>query len=329
MEGNDYSESAGDLVGLTFGGPGDSLVDHAQTWDAVSVWDTFYDMAYPGDTFEINDSGVAQEFDGTAVYNATVTFIDGSTANVTAVVAQDTDGNTYWVPEYSDNTDHATMQSAPIQSVTFDSLNSNYAYGLNVDRMDPTFITCFTSGTRITTQSGQKPIETLSVGDKILTMDHGFQEIRWIGTCQVQAEGAFAPILIQKGALDNDSDLLVSPQHRMLYYGPQCEMLFGVAEVLIPAKHLVNDLTIRPKEGGMVTYYHLMFDTHEIIYAENCPSESFHPGEFTLDNVAQDTRDELLALFPELAIDKGLHYGATARQTIKPYETNLLLNSED
>lgn len=42
-------------------------------------------------------------------------------------------------------------------------------------------IICFTPGTRIITRAGFMPIEDLSVGDRVMTRDHGFQEIAWIG----------------------------------------------------------------------------------------------------------------------------------------------------
>jgi len=82
---------------------------------------------------------------------------------------------------------------------------------------------CFTAGTLIKTQSGEVLIEDLAKGDMVLTMDHGYQPIRWIGSSKRPATGNMAPILIRKGALGNDRDLRVSPQHRMLLQGWQAE----------------------------------------------------------------------------------------------------------
>lgn len=39
---------------------------------------------------------------------------------------------------------------------------------------------CFTLGTLIDTDRGPVPIEELSVGDRVATLDHGFQPIRWV-----------------------------------------------------------------------------------------------------------------------------------------------------
>ena len=93
-------------------------------------------------------------------------------------------------------------------------------------------IVCFTSGTLITTQSGEVAIEKLSAGDMVLTMDHGYQPIRWIGSSKRIAMGDLAPILIRKDTLGNTRDLRVSPQHRMLIQGSNAELLFGEAQVL-------------------------------------------------------------------------------------------------
>ena len=80
---------------------------------------------------------------------------------------------------------------------------------------------CFAQGTWVTTPSGQVPIEELAAGDMVVTMDHGPQPIRWIGSSKRPATGNMAPILIRKGALGNTRDLRVSPQHRMLLSGWQ------------------------------------------------------------------------------------------------------------
>ena len=185
-------------------------------------------------------------------------------------------------------------------------------------------IPCFTRGTRIATVSGDRCIEDLVAGDLVLTMDRGYQPIRWIGSSKRPATGDVAPILIRKGALGNDRDLRVSPQHRMLLQGWQAEMLFGEEEVLATAKSLVNDHSILRDEGGEVEYFHMLFDTHEIIYAEGAPSESFHPGEQGWKALDQATRDEILTLFPELADGRFEDYGASARTSLKHNEGQLL-----
>jgi len=64
----------------------------------------------------------------------------------------------------------------------------------------------------------QHKIEQFSVGDKVLTRDDGPQAVRWIGQTTLRAMGEFAPIMITNGALHNENDLLVSPDHRLFVY---------------------------------------------------------------------------------------------------------------
>jgi hypothetical protein len=185
-------------------------------------------------------------------------------------------------------------------------------------------IVCFTSGTLIKTKSGERPIEDLSVGDTVITMDHGCQPIRWIGSSKRKAEGDVAPVLIRKGALGNKRDLRVSPQHRMLLQGWQAELLFGETEVLATAKSLINDHSIIRVEGGEVEYFHMLFDTHEVIWAEGALSESFHPGKQGWKGFDQATRDEILSLFPQLSDENFDSYGPSARLSLKHKEGALL-----
>lgn len=323
-EGNTTSENAGALVGLTFGGPGNPLLDDFVTWSPVGNPGEFYDMdGRPAEHFRI-DGGNPQRFDGTAVYNATITYVDGSTGTFTAVIAQDTNGNAYLVPEYVSPGDQSVLEAGPIQSVTLNSLAGNNYSGLNTDRYNWNYVTCFLEGTLIETVDGPRAIEDLQQGDLIPTMDNGCQPIRWVASSKITGNPKAAPVRIQAGALGNTRDLYVSPQHRVLLTGWRAELYMGEDEVLVPAIQLVNDKTIRQVQKDSFTYYHLLFDNHELIYAAGIASESFHPGEKAIGSMAEDARDELLAIFPELASITTDSYGPCARPTTKSFEAAVL-----
>ncbi len=133
----------------------------------------------------------------------------------------------------------------------------------------------FTRGTHITLHSGeQRPIENLRIGDRILTRDDGPQELRWIGESTVRATGDFAPIRIKAGTLHNSGDLIVSPDHRLFIYQRNDTIGIGRSELLVKARHLINEDTITVQAGGFVDYFQLLFDAHHIIYAEGIAAES-------------------------------------------------------
>lgn len=218
-------------------------------------------------------------------------------------------------------------------SLSFDPANSENG---SVTLSDGTVITfeeienfiCFAKGTKIRTASGARLIEDLRAGDWIETHDNGLQEIKWIGSREVPAIGKLAPIKFAAGALLNSSDLWVSPQHRMLIAGWRAELLYGEHEVLVPAKHLVNDHTIYRDECGTVEYFHILFDGHEIIFANDAPSESFHPGEVGLSVIEDACREEIFTIFPELRNNVSA-FGLSARMSLKPHESSLLTTGKD
>ena len=181
-------------------------------------------------------------------------------------------------------------------------------------------IVCFASGTGILTPHGLRPIKDLQVGDFVITRDNGLQAIRWIGQRTVPALNKFAPIRFAAGSLPNlERPLLVSPQHRMLVGNHLSELYLGESEVLVSAKHMVNGTSITREVGGEVTYMHLLFEQHEIIYADGTASESFHPGDMGLDALSNAARDEMFKLFPQLRSDPQ-HYGNTARKCLRKHE---------
>lgn len=203
--------------------------------------------------------------------------------------------------------------------------NSGHTFSSYEDRV----ITCFVRGTKLETPTGDVLVEEISIGDYVLTADSGAQAVRWIGSRKLKATRATTPIRIKAGALGEhmpSSDLLVSPAHRVLISGWRAQALFGEPEYLVAAKDLVNDHTIVVAyDVKEVEYFHLLFDKHEIVNSNGTPSESFHPNVDALSALAQDARDELYALFPELSVKENGGYSEISRPLLSQAEAQLLL----
>ena len=157
----------------------------------------------------------------------------------------------------------------------------------------PTLTTvCFMAGTGIATPKGPVSVETLAIGQLVMTADGRAAPVRWIGRQTVAR--LFArdnlPIRIKAGALAEQlpsRDLLVSPAHALLVDG-----------VLAQAGALVNGVSIlrESQVPASFIYYHVELDDHALILAENVPAETF------VDNVERtvfDNWDEYLALYPD------------------------------
>lgn len=209
------------------------------------------------------------------------------------------------VGDFSDNT-------ALGGSITLTGITRN---DLTVENIN---VACFTQGTLIDTATGPAPIESLTAGTLIRTLDRGFQPLRAVLTRAVPGDGRFAPILFKAGALGNTRDLLTSPAHRMLISDWRAELLFGEDEVLVSARALQNDCTIIRAPRAEITYFHLLMDEHEIIFAEGIATESYQHGAFAGDTAVET---ELAALFPDLLAAQS----RSARTTLRGYEVAALL----
>lgn len=157
----------------------------------------------------------------------------------------------------------------------------------------------FSRGTHITLASGaQRPIEDLQIGDRVLTRDDGPQQVRWIGQSTVRAVGDFAPICIDAGTLNNDHDLILSPDHRLFIYQRSDVLGAGRSELLVKARHLVNGDSVRVRVGGFVDYFQLLFDGHQIIYAEGIAAESMLIDSRTKPVLPADLSESLGDVIP-------------------------------
>lgn len=142
-------------------------------------------------------------------------------------------------------------------------------------RFAQTACVSFTRGTHIALANGaQRAVEDLAIGDLVLTRDDGPQPVRWIGQQTIRATGAFAPVLIRKGTLNNENDLVLSPDHRIFVYQRQDRIGAGRPELLVRVRHLVNGTSVVQLDGGFVDYFQLLFDDHQIIFAEGIATES-------------------------------------------------------
>ena len=193
-------------------------------------------------------------------------------------------------------------------------------------------IICFVPGTRITTPTGPKLVEELAEGDQICTKDSGAQAIRWIGSRRMTGGRLIVmphlrPIRLRTHALadgEPDGDLIVSPDHRVLVKGPVAQALFNTPEVLVAARDLINDRSVRVENACReVSYVHLMLDAHQIVWANGVECESFHPAGAALEKVEPDQRQALLDQFPEICDDPFL-YGDYARRNLTRSEAAIL-----
>ncbi len=105
-------------------------------------------------------------------------------------------------------------------------------------------------------------------------------------------------------------------------------MLFGADEILVCARDLVNDRSVRARPGGDVTYVHLLFDRHQIVRSANLETESFLPGPQTRSSFEASMVEEILSLFPDIDPDTGLGYAPAARRILKRYEAQVLRHQQ-
>lgn len=194
--------------------------------------------------------------------------------------------------------------------------------------VEMTTVPCLVQGTLIDTPDGQVPVEDLRVGDLVMTRDDGPQPVRWAGRSTRVGTGGDVPVVFCAGALGDHDEVEMSQNHRVLIKSGRAQLLFGEDEILVKAKDLVNDVSIRMGTAGKpVTYVHLLFDKHQIIRGNGLESESYHPGRETMDSFDAETREEILRLMPEISDEAGAGYGRAARRSLKSYESRALLDA--
>ncbi len=205
--------------------------------------------AYPGDTVTVNLSG-------------------GGTATYTGITFYLADGREVFTP-----TDGQVLQDGTFAGSS--AVTGQGSVDAGGGELGPP---CLTPGVLIDTTRGRLPIEEVTEGAMVDTLDRGYRPVLWVGRTELRADPQHAPVHFDVGAVGNSEAFDVSPQHRMYVGGWQAELNYGQPEVLVAATHLVGLPGVTRRPPGRVTYLHLLLDRHEIIRTAGAWSESYFPG---------------------------------------------------
>lgn len=139
------------------------------------------------------------------------------------------------------------------------------------------------AGTRVATAIGWRPVEAVSVGDKVLTFDGGLQrvtgvrrQVLWSG--EGDCPRRFWPLSVPAGALGNREVMSLLPRQPVMVESDSAEELFGDPFALIPAMSLddINGITRAPPRGP-VEVITVQFADDQVVFANSgalflCPA---------------------------------------------------------
>lgn len=170
------------------------------------------------------------------------------------------------------------------------------------------YVSCFTNGTLIETDQGQVAVEHLRPGSLVRTTSGAFKPVRLclrrdVSAREMAENHRLRPVKITAGALGDRmprTDLWVSRQHRMVASSPITNRMFG-QDALIAAIRLAELPGIYVDETReTLSYFHLVFDSHELILANGAPTESYLVTARSVEDDDCATAREIRTLFPEL-----------------------------
>lgn len=338
-------DGAGDTI---FGGDGNDEIRGGKGGDSLGG-DSGNDSLFGGDDHDTIDGGTGNDTiqggDGNDTLtggdgNDTFDFVRGGDDDVVtdfSVTDTDSDGK---YDDQLDVSDLRDLEGNPVNAwdvivtddgsgnalLTFPEGETIVLQGVTPAQMSTAAqknaagIPCFTTGTLIRTPGGEVAVEMLRPGDMVLTRDNGPQPVVWsamrhLSSADLAKAPDLRPVVFAPGALGQDKRLLVSPQHGMLMQGA------GGEQSLARAIHLARlpGGKIRVAKGvKKVTYVHLMFESHQVIWSNGLLSESFYPGAWGLQALDTAALREMAQLFPDMARLGALEgYGETAREVLK------------
>jgi Hint domain len=148
---------------------------------------------------------------------------------------------------------------------------------------------CFLKGTKIGTAEGERKVEDLAGGDLLPTLFGGMRPIQWIARYAYKKSDPIKPwaryarpVRIARSALAPNvphADLFVTNWHALF-----------IDDALVPAGNLINGTTITlypADEFDELEFFHIKFETHDVIHAEGAACETLSTVSETASNFAE------------------------------------------
>lgn len=166
----------------------------------------------------------------------------------------------------------------------------------------------FARGTLLATDRGLVAVEDLWPGDKVKTVDAGFQTLQWRGSTILSAHARGQdPAMGKLTRISADSfgigrpmpDLVLGPRARMVHRANGVRQLTGADAALIAARDFIDGVSIvELTPPTTVQSYHLGFERHHLLVANGVEVESMHPGPAHLLGLRGEMLDLFLSCFP-------------------------------
>ncbi|MEM7439077.1 MAG: Hint domain-containing protein [Pseudomonadota bacterium] len=208
-------------------------------------------------------------------------------ADLTWQVQDLTTGDTVWATQQADQSapdGFTTLQSSrPLvtgrayRTVCIEPSDRSTIYP-HADKTDRQQRLGLSADTLIMTAKGEVRADTLVAGDRLVTRDHGMQPLIWVGKCE-RTHAICPTATFPTGAINNARPLTLAPNTCVLVKGAEALSMFGKAEVLVSAHHLMDSLDSKPAKLKSTKFVQLIFARHEIIYADAAAAESFLADE--------------------------------------------------
>jgi hypothetical protein len=135
---------------------------------------------------------------------------------------------------------------------------------------------CFLKGTLIDTPDGQKKIEDLLIGDLVTTIGGAARPVQFISAYSYKKADPsrdwvedVKPVVVRKSAISDNvpnRDLYMTRAHALY-----------LDDMLVPVCNLINGSTIVVDDAedlSELEYFHVKFESHDVIYAEGAACES-------------------------------------------------------
>ena len=295
VDGNGTAENQSALLG-TYYGSGDPAHGHITT---MTLQDTnsdglinTNDTASPEAVSYDVGAGIVNTFnDGAFNVDVTVNFTPTSGepayTGIGGILQTETGDVFFVMIDDGEGFGSNAFDDAPIESITVNSVSAFGSQTMAGVSDTQAFVPCFATGTQVRTITGDKSVEKIAVGDQVATLDRGYRAVTWVGRWFLSAHHLkrhpkLSAICIPAGALGVGmpvSDLVLSPQHRVMLRSQLVANMTGHNEILVPVGKLAGHNGIEKLSCGLgIQYHHLAFATHEIIWANDALAESLLLG---------------------------------------------------